>query len=552
MADHIDPEAVARVAATLTWEPPDPGEWEFDAAHQSRPLTATGQMIVPTFAEGFRTAFASFGMPISHMEMRCVNGYGYMSAFVHGAPRKGNGKPPPGLLIKLLTRVPPSARKRIGVAREALATDHGMAEVERWDELRPDWVARCVELQDVDVVGCTDADLADHVERTGEHLETGFRLHFELLSQAIPVGEFLVSIEEWGVDRAAAAKATFHGVRTTQEARGRLDEIAHALGDAEVADLDAIRRHSAGAAAALDEYLRFHGTWLLADDVDNPTLAENPSVVFSTIERHRAGAGDESDEIDAATAACRDRVGPERVAAFDTAMMRAQRAYAALDDNSGLLCAWPGGLVRRAQVEAAQRLVASGRLAAAEDVWTLVPGEIAGLLRGAAAPTLDEVRDRSILREAQASVDPPAHLGSPPSPPPDAGLFPEPVGHFVRAFMAFMDAKFGEPDAPPTGIGQRQGTGRAVVALTAADALERIEPGDVLVTRYTTPAYNVIMPILGGVVITTGGANSHTAVVARELGIPAVLAVQDALERIPDGSIVTVDPVAATVVVHDD
>ena len=50
-------------------------------------------------------------------------------------------------------------------------------------------------------------------------------------------------------------------------------------------------------------------------------------------------------------------------------------------------------------------------------------------------------------------------------------------------------------------------------------------------------------------VTTSGGANSHTAVVARELGIPALLGVSDALDRIPDGGRVTLDPVSATVTV---
>lgn len=547
--DHLDAQTVADRAAALTWEPPDPGEWEFDSSHQSSPMSATGQGLAPAFREGFTAAFASFGLPISHMEMRFVNGYGYMSAFVHGAPRKGTGKPPPGILVKLISRLPPSARKRLAVARTALERDTGMADVARWDLLRPGWIGRCLELQDATVGELSDAALAEHVRRTAALLEEGFRLHFELLSQAIPVGEYLVRVEEWGIDPKIAAKAAFHGVRTTAEARERLDAIVAALGDADVADLDAVRAHSDDAARALDEYLRHHGTWLLADDLPNDTLAEHPGVVFRSIRQHRGGAPDEQAEIDAAIAACRDAVGPAERDAFEVARSRAQRAYAALDDNSGLLAAWPGGLARRAQLEAARRFVDREVLADADDVWTLSPDEIAGLLEGASTPTAAEIRERAVLRAAQSSVEAPQHLGSPPSPPPDASLFPEPVAHFLRAFGAFMAAKFGEHGGAALGVGDRAVTGRAVVALTPGDAMARIEPGDVLVTPYTTPAYNVVMPLLGGVVTTSGGANSHTAVVARELGIPAVLAVGDALDRIPDGATVTVDPIAATVTV---
>ena len=76
-------------------------------------MSATIQELGPAaFSDSFRTVFASFGLPLSHTEMQFVNGYGYMSAFVRGAPRKGSGKPPPGFLVKVLSRVPPSARRR--------------------------------------------------------------------------------------------------------------------------------------------------------------------------------------------------------------------------------------------------------------------------------------------------------------------------------------------------------------------------------------------------------------------------------------------------------
>jgi pyruvate,water dikinase len=185
----------------------------------------------------------------------------------------------------------------------------------------------------------------------------------------------------------------------------------------------------------------------------------------------------------------------------------------------------------------------------ADDVWVLTPDEVADLLEGASTPGSDEIHERVLLRAAQATLTPPPFLGSPPSPPPDSRLFPEPVGRFVGAFSAFLGAKFGEHEGDAVGVGDQPVTGRAVVALTPGDALERIEPGDVLVTGYTTPAFNVVMPILAGVVTSSGGANSHTAVVARELGIPAVIGLADALDRVGDGATVTVDPVAATVTV---
>jgi pyruvate,water dikinase len=74
-----------------------------------------------------------------------------------------------------------------------------------------------------------------------------------------------------------------------------------------------------------------------------------------------------------------------------------------------------------------------------------------------------------------------------------------------------------------------------------------MNPGDVLVVRFTTPAYNTVLMIAGAVVTTEGALLSHAAVMARELGIPAVIGAVGALEEIPNGAEVEVDPVAGTV-----
>ena len=57
----------------------------------------------------------------------------------------------------------------------------------------------------------------------------------------------------------------------------------------------------------------------------------------------------------------------------------------------------------------------------------------------------------------------------------------------------------------------------------------------------TTPAYNMVLPLAGAIVTAEGGALSHAAVLARELGIPAVVGVFGVLTNIPDGSTIEVD-----------
>ncbi|WP_432150371.1 PEP/pyruvate-binding domain-containing protein [Streptomyces sp. bgisy029] len=69
----------------------------------------------------------------------------------------------------------------------------------------------------------------------------------------------------------------------------------------------------------------------------------------------------------------------------------------------------------------------------------------------------------------------------------------------------------------------------------------RVRAGDVLVCRTTDPAWTPLFGIVAAVVTETGGLLSHAAIVARELGLPAVLAVPDATETLTDGAMVEVD-----------
>jgi pyruvate,water dikinase len=75
----------------------------------------------------------------------------------------------------------------------------------------------------------------------------------------------------------------------------------------------------------------------------------------------------------------------------------------------------------------------------------------------------------------------------------------------------------------------------------------RVRPGDVLVAPFTDPGWTPVFPRLAAVVTETGGLLSHAAVIARECGIPAVLAVRDATRTIRDGDVVEVDGHRGTV-----
>ena len=99
-------------------------------------------------------------------------------------------------------------------------------------------------------------------------------------------------------------------------------------------------------------------------------------------------------------------------------------------------------------------------------------------------------------------------------------------------------------DGHPSGIGW--GSGRARVVSCECE-LERVAPGDVLVTTVAGPALGPVLAHVAGVVAELGGSTSHLASLARERGVPMVLGVPEATRRIPDGATVAVDGVAGVV-----
>ncbi len=88
-------------------------------------------------------------------------------------------------------------------------------------------------------------------------------------------------------------------------------------------------------------------------------------------------------------------------------------------------------------------------------------------------------------------------------------------------------------------IGQRVGAG-PVRSLTSIDEMNRVEPGDVLVTDMTDPDWEPVMKRAAAIVTDRGGRTCHAAIIARELGIPAVVGTANGTRRLTDGMAVTV------------
>ena len=88
-------------------------------------------------------------------------------------------------------------------------------------------------------------------------------------------------------------------------------------------------------------------------------------------------------------------------------------------------------------------------------------------------------------------------------------------------------------------IGQKIGAGPVRVIHDSAD-MERVQPGDVLVTDMTDPNWEPVMKRAAAIVTNRGGRTCHAAIIARELGVPAVVGCGDATELLKEGTLVTV------------
>jgi len=88
-------------------------------------------------------------------------------------------------------------------------------------------------------------------------------------------------------------------------------------------------------------------------------------------------------------------------------------------------------------------------------------------------------------------------------------------------------------------IGQKIGAGPVRVIRDASE-MERVQPGDVLVADMTDPNWEPVMKRAAAIVTNRGGRTCHAAIIARELGVPAVVGCGDATDMLKDGNLVTV------------
>jgi pyruvate,water dikinase len=291
----------------------------------------------------------------------------------------------------------------------------------------------------------------------------------------------------------------------------------------------------------LEAHLSGFGHTVYDLDFAKPVPADDPAPLFETLKAYLDGKGLDpytrqcasEEKRGQASRAILSRIGKWRGKWFAKLLKWAQEAAPRREDSIGDLgLGYP--VLRRIFNETGRRLAADGVIAKPEDIYWLEAGELEDLImameRGEERIDLSgKTEERKAIWQRVRSVRVPP-------------VIPE------KSLLAGMMKPHRHRGNLLKGLGASGGkvTARACVMRDPGD-FGRMRPGDVIVAVTTTPAWTPLFAMASAVVTEIGGPLSHSSIVAREYGIPAVLAVGNAARLIEDGQTVTVDGTAGTV-----
>jgi pyruvate,water dikinase len=385
----------------------------------------------------------------------------------------------------------------------------------------------------------------------------------------IPTGDFLAHVGDWtglppsellGLLRGSAAVSA-GGSDEMERLKGAFaqDPAAREVlaSDGDPAQVLASLRSLRGeAGAAVSGYLDLVGNRLIDGfDIAEPTVLEFPDALLRAIRIAVSGEARAASDVDARIAEVRAQVPAAHQDEFDELLGEARLTYRLRDERGIYSDIWASGLMRRAALAAGRRVAGRGRIATPQQMVDASLDEMCTLVAGTGGPSADELAKRAEYRATYTAKDVPRFLGPPSPPPPDLAALPPSAGRVMRATSIALGHLFGSSQAQneekilyglAASKGVYEGPARRV---SGSSEFGRITKGDVLVTESTTEAFNILLPLLGGIVTDNGGLLSHAAIVSREYGIPGVVGTREATERIADGVLVRVDGDAGEVTV---
>jgi pyruvate,water dikinase len=429
---------------------------------------------------------------------------------------------------------------------------------ERMDHLRRLWddhyLPRVIELTDtidsLDLEHAPPAEVRARLAKLRDALVEVWHIHFLVVFPKLGCGERFFGIYKaaTGSDDQTAAYRCLQGLpNKSVEAGKALWELSRLAAESESVRAAVMRGDLAALRGtpfneALDRYLDEYGHRANGIELALPLWLEMPEFVLSLVRSYLVGEKGDPDVEHAALVEERERLiagalaqvsGTELEGAFRGALHAAQAAWPLEEDHAFYIDQRAFAAVRLQLLGLGRRLAAEGKLAAADDVWFVKYDELVAAAEDTDLKDLaDLARARKQEHEAQRALEAPPFLGAPPAGAVDPGL---------EKFFG----KGGPPDlegtvlrGSPASAGRVTGTARVIMRI---DELDRVQAGDILVCRSTTPPWTPVFGSIAALVTDTGGVLSHGAIVAREYRLPAVVGTKIGTRVIADGQTITVD-----------
>jgi pyruvate,water dikinase len=436
----------------------------------------------------------------------------------------------------------------------------------RWDtEYLPELLSHYAWMSAVDPARLSGAEAAGAWEEIWHRLRRIWTIHFYVTGSTYPVlEEFAQAYEQLVGGSGGEALAITQGLAGTLQ---ELERATHSLAEAarhepEVASaiasgadsLEALARVAGGAEflRELESFVEIHG------DIGQETLAlesapwrDDPAKVLSIL-RQRLGAVGEDPAVrhkrvrkhaDDVAKRARTKLAdrPDDRARFEEVLTAVTAAGPLTEEHNYWIDRLSQANVRRLSVAFGERLVRDGVLGRGDEIFLLYVTEVAAALRSP-RPLDDLVAERAREVRHWQQLRSPKHVGTPPSAPPQItpGVSLERVDFEYR--VAQQDRYTLKGVAASAGLGR--GTARVI---TGDEDFSKMRAGDVLVCRQSTVSWVPLFTMASAVVTELGGSLTHAAVVAREFGVPCVVAVGGAVSTLSDGEPLEVDGSAGTV-----
>jgi len=500
----------------VVWEDPENANrsWVLDRLHCPWPLPPMSQAMYE------RLLAIAFGVPVVY-----VNGYAFGLDF---------GPPPPTPEVE--------ARGPVAIWQDAF---------------QPRVREHCLTMRTRDYESMSAQDLFSALPRYFDETAEAFRYTTIVIFAFLRPTSALISFleAELGDEAGPLAARLLQGFENETTAAGlglgeitrlaaSLPEVAEALKAGRYADLESVRdgpQFLARMRAYLDEFGWRSDSWYL---FHLPTWAEEETKLLTLLSRHLADPSRSPEAALERSAAIRGaavreveaRLPRHKLERFRE-LLAASNDHVAISEGRAFWQLQICGCGRQPVVALGRKLARAGAIDEPNDVFYLTLEQAGEAVRRPSGPWRRTVAAAKAELARCQRLTPPSYLGVPPSldnAPPD-----------LRGVMRFLRGYGVERSTEPgqiNGVGASKGTVKARARIVhSLEEAHRLQPGEVLVCRTTAPPWTSLFSIAGAVVTDAGGLLSHTAICAREFGIPAVVATQVATARIPDGAMVTVD-----------